>query len=74
MDLSEADKKTSRLPEVKTNYNPDKNGSLEYLYGQDAVNKIKVAPGYKIDLFASEKEFPERAKPSQIPFDNKGRL
>lgn len=74
MDLSEADKKTSRLPEVKTNYNPDKNGSLEYLYGQDAVNKIKVAPGYKIELFASEKEFPELAKPSQISFDNKGRL
>ena len=74
MDLAEADKKTSKLPEVKTNYNPEKNGSLEYLYGQDAVNKIKVAPGYKIELFASEKEFPDLAKPSQISFDNKGRL
>jgi len=74
MDLASADKKTSTLPEVKTNYNPEKNGSLEYLYGQDAVNKIKVAPGYKIELFASEKEFPDLAKPSQISFDNKGRL
>jgi mono/diheme cytochrome c family protein/glucose/arabinose dehydrogenase len=74
MDLSEADKKTSKLPEVKTNYNPEKNGSLEYLYGEDAVNKIKTAPGYKIELFASEKEFPDLAKPSQISFDNKGRL
>jgi mono/diheme cytochrome c family protein/glucose/arabinose dehydrogenase len=74
MDLSEADKKTSKLPEVKTNYNPQKNGSLEYLYGQDAVNKIKLAAGYKIELFASEKEFPDLAKPSQISFDNKGRL
>jgi mono/diheme cytochrome c family protein/glucose/arabinose dehydrogenase len=74
MDLTEADKKTAKLPEVKTNYNPEKNGSLEYLYGQDAVRKIKTAPGYKIELFASEKEFPDLAKPSQISFDNKGRL
>ena len=74
MDIAEADKKTKRLPDVKTNYNPEKNGSLQYLYGDDAVSKLKVAPGYKIDLFASEKEFPDLAKPSQIAFDNKGRL
>ena len=73
-DLAEADKKTTPLPEVKTNYNADKNGSLEYLYGDDAVRKLKMASGYKIELFASEKEFPELAKPSQISFDNKGRL
>ncbi|HTF20178.1 MAG TPA: PVC-type heme-binding CxxCH protein [Chryseolinea sp.] len=73
-DLAEADKKTSALPEVKTNYNPEKNGSLEYLYGQEALDKLHVAPGYKIELFASEKEFPDLAKPSQISFDNKGRL
>ena len=74
MDVAEADKKTKQLPEVKTNYNPEKNGSLQYLYGDDAVSKLKVAPGYKIELFASEKEFPDLAKPSQIAFDNKGRL
>ncbi|HEX6227363.1 MAG TPA: PVC-type heme-binding CxxCH protein [Chryseolinea sp.] len=74
MDLSEADKKTSRLPEVKTSFNPEKNGSLQYLYGQEALSKIHAAPGYKIDLFASEQEFPDLAKPSQISFDNKGRL
>jgi mono/diheme cytochrome c family protein/glucose/arabinose dehydrogenase len=72
--LAEADKKTTPLPQVKTNYNADKNGSLEYLYGKDAVNTLKVPKGYKIELFASEKEFPELAKPSQISFDNKGRL
>jgi mono/diheme cytochrome c family protein/glucose/arabinose dehydrogenase len=74
MDLADADSKTSKLPEVKTNYNPDKNGSLDYLYGEAAVNKLHTAPGYKIELFASEKEFPDLAKPSQISFDNKGRL
>lgn len=74
MDLTAADSKTSHLPEVKTNYNPEKNGSLDYLYGQDAVNKLHVPPGYKIELFASEQDFPELAKPNQISFDNKGRL
>jgi len=74
MDVASADKKTTPLPPVKTNYNPEKNGSTEYLYGQDALNKLKVAPGYKIDLFASEKEFIDLANPCQITFDNKGRL
>ncbi|WP_146901259.1 PVC-type heme-binding CxxCH protein [Adhaeribacter aerolatus] len=74
MDIAAADKNTTQLLPVKTNYNPEKNGSLEYLYGQDALNKLKVAPGYKIELFASEKEFHDLANPCQITFDNKGRL
>lgn len=74
MDLNAADKKTTPLPPVETNYNPEKNGSLEYLYGQEALNKLHVAPGYKIELFASEKEFTDLANPVQISFDNKGRL
>jgi len=74
MDIAVADKKTMPLPPVKTNYNPEQNGSLEYLYGKDALSKLKVAPGYKIELFASEKEFKDLANPCQITFDNKGRL
>ncbi|MCE6991552.1 PVC-type heme-binding CxxCH protein [Dyadobacter sp. CY323] len=74
MDVAAADKNTKPLPEVKTNYNPEKNGSLEYLYGQDALKKLKVPDGYKIELFASEEEFPDLAKPMQMSFDNKGRL
>ena len=73
-DLSVADKNTTPLPPVKTNYNPEKNGSLTYLSGQEALSKLKVPPGYKIELFASEQEFPELAKPMQMSFDNKGRL
>ncbi|RVU27002.1 c-type cytochrome [Sandaracinomonas limnophila] len=73
-DLAGADAKTRKLEPVKTNFNPDKNGSLTYLYGQDALKAIKVAPGYKIELFASEQEFPNLAKPVQMTFDNKGRL
>ncbi|WP_234734228.1 PVC-type heme-binding CxxCH protein [Tellurirhabdus bombi] len=74
MDVAAADKNTKQLPPVKTNFNPEKNGSLTYLYGQDALNKLKVAPGYKIELFASEEQFPDLAKPMQMSFDNKGRL
>jgi len=74
MDLAAADKNTTPLPEVKTNYNPEKNGSLEYLYGEDALKKLKVPEGYKIELFASEEQFPDLAKPMQMSFDNKGRL
>ncbi|MGI9542539.1 MAG: PVC-type heme-binding CxxCH protein, partial [Cyclobacteriaceae bacterium] len=76
IDLAAADAKTSTLPPVETNYQPsEKNGDPEnYLYGQDALDKIKVAPGYKIELFASEKEFPDLANPVQLSFDNQGRL
>ncbi len=74
LDLSVADKNTSPLPPVKTNFNPEKNGSLTYLSGKDALAKLKVPQGYKIELFASEDEFPDLAKPMQMSFDNKGRL
>ncbi len=74
LDLAVADARTRPLPPVKTNFNPERNGSLTYLYGQDAVSKLTVAPGFKIELFASETEFPDLSKPMQMSFDNKGRL
>jgi len=74
MDLIAEDKKTRELPPVVTNFNPDKNGNLSYLYGEDALKSIKVPDGYKLELFASEKEFPDLANPVQMTFDNKGRL
>ena len=75
MDLAAADAKTSVLPPVETNYQPsEKNGSPGYLYGEDALSKLQVPPGYKIELFASEREFDDLANPVQMSFDNKGRL
>jgi len=74
-DLAAADEKTLKLPEVDTNYNmEDSEDPGNYLYGDDALKKLKTAPGYKVELFASEKEFPDLANPVQISFDNKGRL
>ena len=74
MDLAKADKNTRTLPPVNTNFNPEANGSLTYLYGQDALNELKPAQGYQVELFASEVEFPDLANPVQMTFDNKGRL
>ena len=74
MNLAAADKTTRQLPPVKTNFNPEQNGSLTYLSGEAALNKLKVPPGYKIELFASEETFPDLAKPMQMSFDGKGRL
>lgn len=75
MDLQAADAKTMKLPPIETNYKPDpKDGIPRYLYGDEALSKIKVAPGYHIGMFASEVEFPDLANPVQLSFDNRGRL
>ena len=69
------DSKTHQLPPVPTNYQPsNKNGAMEYLYGKDAEKSLTVPGGYKVELFASEKEFPNLANPMQLSFDDKGRL
>ncbi|MGB3777693.1 MAG: PVC-type heme-binding CxxCH protein [Tunicatimonas sp.] len=74
MDLSAADQTTDQLPPVKTNYDPGQSTSTTYLYGQEALNKLHTAPGYKIELFASEEDFADMANPVQLSFDNQGRL
>ena len=75
MDLAAADARTRKLPEVQTNYTPALEGQqIDYLYGDDAVGALRTAPGYKVELFASEEDFPELANPVQMTFDNKGRL
>ena len=76
MDLAAADAKTKTLPPVETNYelSDDGSGAPRYLYGQEALDKLETAPGYEIELFASEKEFEDLANPVQLSFDNQGRL
>jgi hypothetical protein len=74
-ELKVDDSKTHALPAVPTNYVPSvKNGSEKYLYGEEAEKSLTVPEGYKVQLFASEKEFPNLANPMQMSFDNKGRL
>ncbi|RIK72397.1 MAG: heme-binding protein, partial [Planctomycetota bacterium] len=47
---------------------------LRILTPAEAEAAMTVAPGYKIQTFASEKMFPELAKPVQMAFDNRGRM
>ncbi|WP_088340658.1 PVC-type heme-binding CxxCH protein [Robiginitalea sediminis] len=74
-DLAAADARTRVLPEVTSNYQPETYGhGSGYLYGEDALASFTLAPGYTIELFASEREFPELANPVQLSFDDSGRL
>ncbi|HVT30477.1 MAG TPA: PVC-type heme-binding CxxCH protein, partial [Lacipirellulaceae bacterium] len=47
---------------------------LKYLSPEECIKTMKVPDGFKVKLFASEREFPELAKPDQINFDDRGRL
>jgi mono/diheme cytochrome c family protein/glucose/arabinose dehydrogenase len=73
-DLAAADANTRDLPPVETNYQSPSGEEPRYLYGEEAVSRIYTAPGYKVELFASEREFPDLANPCQMAFDNRGRL
>ncbi|NBX41614.1 MAG: dehydrogenase, partial [Gammaproteobacteria bacterium] len=60
---------------TSTNFAPSiKNGTTSYLPADDGLAALTVPAGYKVELFASEKEFPNLANPLQLSFDNKGRL
>jgi azurin len=45
-----------------------------FLTGEDSLGKMTVGKGLKVDLFASEEQFPDLIKPVQIAFDTRGRL
>src|SRR5687767_1134322 len=68
----------SNLPPVtrvrtnKPGTKPDE--SHEYLDGQTAVGQMKLHPGTKVNLFASEDQFPQLINPVQMAWDTKGRL
>jgi hypothetical protein len=51
---------------------PDK--SHEFLGGEEAIAKMTVHSHMKVNLFASEEQFPELANPVQMAWDTKGRL
>ncbi|MCI0460918.1 MAG: GDSL-type esterase/lipase family protein, partial [Gemmataceae bacterium] len=74
-DLKVDDTNTPAFIPVKTNKpgaGPD--GAHLFLDGEDAIKKMTLAKGLKINLYASEKEFPEVVNPVQMSWDPKGRL
>jgi mono/diheme cytochrome c family protein/glucose/arabinose dehydrogenase len=74
-DLNVDDSKTHALPTVPTNFKPGgAMGTIAYKSGQQVMSDIKVMDGFKLELFASETDFPDLANPVQMSFDNRGRL
>ena len=53
---------------------PGEGGAHAYLSGEETITKMKLGKNLKVQLFASEKEFPAIANPNQMAFDTKGRL
>ena len=74
-DLKVDDSNTPDFIPVKTNKpGPGPNGEHVFLDGEEAIKTMTIAKGFQINLFASEKQFPELSKPVQMSFDAKGRL
>lgn len=75
---SELEVQDDNLPpelEVKTNKPGDKpDGSYSYLGGEEAISKMKVAEGMRVNLFASEEMFPELVNPVQMAVGPDGHL
>ncbi len=69
------DRNTPPFLEVITNKpGPLPGGKYPFLGGEEAIEKMTVAEGMKVQLFASEEMFPELVNPVQMAFDPKGRL
>ncbi len=47
---------------------------LVYPTPEESIDMMKVPEDFRVELFASELDFPELANPNQIAFDAKGRL
>ena len=63
------------LLQVKTNKpGPLAGGRHVYLGGRKAIERMRVAKGMEVNLFASEEKFPELVNPVQMAVDTDGRL
>ncbi len=74
-DLVVDDSNTPPFIPVKTNKpGAGPHGEHLFLGGDEAIGQMTVGKNLKVNLFASEKEIPELAKPVQMSFDARGRL
>jgi len=74
-DLKIDDSNVPPVPKIKSNdpgANPD--GSYKYLGAEEAIKHMTVPKGVKVELVASEEQFPELVSPVQMAWDAKGRL
>ena len=75
-DAKPDDSNLPALIPVKTNKpGAGPNGAHIFLKGNDeAISKMKLHAGLKVNLYASEEMFPDMINPVQIAWDTKGRL
>lgn len=74
-DLPIDDSNTPPFIPVKTNKpGTGPQGTHIFVDPEDAIKQMTVAKGMKVNLFASEKDFPELEKPVQMAWDTRGRL
>ncbi len=62
------------IPVITNKPGPGPNGEHVFLDGEEAIARMTPGKGLKVNLFASEKEFPDLANPVQMTFDARGRL
>ena len=69
------DSNTPPFIPVETNLPGDARNNLHvFLGGEEAIEKMTVAEGLEVNLFASEEQFPELVNPVQMAWDTRGRL
>jgi glucose/arabinose dehydrogenase len=74
-DLALDDSNTPPFIDVKTNHpGTGPNGTHVFLGGEEEIGHMKVHKGMKVNLFASEEQFPDLINPVQMAWDTKGRL
>ncbi len=74
-DLKIDDSNLPPVPKIQSNKpgtNPD--GSYTFIGAEEAIKHMTVPKGVKIQLVASEEQFPELVSPVQMNWDTKGRL
>lgn len=62
------------IPVITNKPGPLPGGGHVFLDGDESIKRMTVAKGLKVNLFVSEKEFPEFVNPVQMAFDPQGRL
>ncbi len=63
------------VTKVETDFpGPNADKSFPFLSGAEAISKMTVHAHMKVNLFASEEQFPELVNPVQMAWDTKGRL
>ena len=62
------------IPVATNRPGPLPGGKYAFRSGEEAIDAMTPAPGFRVELFADEQRFPEIANPVQMAFDTRGDL